>query len=150
MSGGGGFVDANTDGIFDTISGNAPSSFSLPLAYFDTTGDTWADFVSIPWAQASILGVNGADTCGVGGTTDPQIWIPMADTNGDGRPDTVVLDLDGDGLPDPTLLSGPAIGPALGAIGTIPTLSTIGMIVMAIGLALAGAFLARGSFSLGA
>lgn len=149
LSGGGGLVDANQDGIFDGIVGSTTNyAINIPLVFSDTNGDTYGDYVSIPWAQASLLGVNTGDTCGVGGSTDPQLWVPMADTDGDGRPDSVVLDLDGNGQPDPDHLWSAAIGPAL-AGSAIPSMSTLGMICLALGLALAGAWVVRGGTSLG-
>ncbi len=46
-----------------------------------------------------------------------QIFVPLADTNGDGRGDTVVLDLNGDGIPDPQYYTSPRLG-ALGVPAT--------------------------------
>lgn len=149
LSGGGGFDDPNDDGISDRIVGTTPNyNINLGMVFADTTGDGMGDYVSIPWSQASLLGVNTTDGCGVVGASDPQIWIPMADTDNDGLADSVVLDLNGDGNPDPELLWSPLIGPAL-ATTTVPSLSTVALIALVIGLAIAGAFVIRGGISLG-
>jgi len=148
-TGGGGFVDTNTDGIYDRIVGSTPDyTINIGMVFADTTGDGMGDYVSIPWAQSSLLGVNHSDSCGVGGSRDPQIWVPLADTDGDGLGDSVVLDLDGGGVPDPNFLWGPIIGPAAATV-SVPSLSTIGLILLAAGLGFVGAFVARGGVSLG-
>jgi hypothetical protein len=132
-------IDENSDGIFDALQGGGTGwvNFLLDLVFSDTTGDGWGDYVSIPWSQASALGVDKTDGCVVAGG-DPQVWVPMADTNGDGRPDSIVFDLNGDGIPDPQFLPGPVIGAAVVvARNPIPTLSQWAMLLTTLALALA-------------
>lgn len=104
-------VDINGDGVIDQlmISGSSVSA-AVSFAYTPNSQD-----ISIPWAQASALGVKTGDTCG---GTDPQIWIPVADTNGDGVGDTIVPDLDGNGAADPQFLPSPPVAaPAVPSMG---------------------------------
>ena len=138
-TGSGQMVDENGDGVFDALQGGGTGwvNFLLDLVFSDTTGDGWGDYVSIPWSQASALGVDKSDGCTVAGG-DPQVWVPMADTNGDGRPDSIVLDLNGDGIPDPQFLPGPIIGAAAVVVSNpIPTLSQWAMLLTTLALALA-------------
>ena len=116
--------DQNRDGVIDgaVMSGslNAATSFVF---------DQNSSYVSIPWAQASALGIKTSGTCAgdVG-----QIWIPLADTNGDGRGDSVVLDLDGNGQADPDLFRGPPVTatsvPAIGPAGRFILVMLLGLI----------------------
>jgi hypothetical protein len=63
--------------------------FALDLSYADVDADGCADYVSVPWGQ----------TAGIGGG-GPQVFIPLADSDGDSRPDSIVMDLDGNGAAD--------------------------------------------------
>ena len=112
-TGTGELLDSNKDGVTDGFSGTetvpdgslAPASvFSVSLVQSDTNADGNPDYLSFPWSQASALGVNAMDTCGPGGQ-DPQVWIPMADTNNDGINDGLVFDLDGNGVGDTDLFT---------------------------------------------
>jgi len=64
----------------------------------DVDGDSHPDYVSIPWAYSDLVGVAVGDGCGPTWTAseDPQVWVPLVDTDDDGVPDSVVADLDGD------------------------------------------------------
>ena len=106
-------IDRDENGVVDavaiTIEGQPTALISLERA--DIDGDGVADFVTIPWALKEWFFVDGKDT-----TPDPQVFIPIADTDLDGIPDTIGPDLDGDGLLDSQLplvppLSGPSITP---------------------------------------
>jgi hypothetical protein len=116
--------DQNRDGVIDgaVMSGslNAATNFVF---------DQNSSFVSIPWSQASALGIATTGTC-AGDVA--QIWIPLADTNGDGRGDSVVLDLDGNGVADPDLFRGPPVTatsvPALGPAGRFVLVMLLGLI----------------------
>lgn len=68
--------------------------FQVSLSYADVTGDGCPDFVSIPWSQTASLGVPAGND---------QVFIPLADSDGDGRPDSIQFDLDGDNVQDPDI-----------------------------------------------
>jgi hypothetical protein len=117
----GGLRDQNDDGVFDVLTGGRPGgpAFAFSLVKADADDDGHADYVSVPWSQASLLGVDKGDGVGPGtGGTDPQIWVPLADTDSDGVPDSVVFDLNGDGIPDPDLQSGPALSGGTFSVST--------------------------------
>jgi hypothetical protein len=44
-----------------------------------------------------------------GSINDPQIFVPLADTNGDGIPDSPAFDFNNDGKPDPEFLVSPIV-----------------------------------------
>ena len=133
--------DGNGDGVYDgfggqTTQGDKPS-FQLSWDFADPTGDNKPDYVSIPWSMASAVGVDTEDDCdvGAGDGVDPQIFIPLADSNGDGVKDSIILDLNGDGTPDPEFFQSPAlVDPAIGDPITVPTASEWGLILLSIGL----------------
>ena len=107
----------HTEQVFDarSPSGILGSSLSMDLTFVFADGnkDGKKDHISIPWAQASALGLRRfPESCKITQPSDPQIWIPLADTNDDGTPDGIVPDLDGDGAADPDLfMSPPLTGP---------------------------------------
>jgi hypothetical protein len=126
--------DQNGDGAFEGGSGggtgtNGPVNVSLNFAYADVTGDNAPDYITIPWSQASAVGVQFGDSCG---GADPQVFVPLADTNGDGRPDAIVADLNGDGVADQQFFQSPRLVPA-------PVVPTAGTTALAILMALLGA-----------
>lgn len=143
-NGTGALVDQNGDGIFDgiTLSGTG-TNVTLPFVYVDTNGDGIGDYVSIPWSEATLVGINPNGhvlSPGAGGP-NPQIWVPLADTNGDGKPDSIVLDLTGSGHPDIDLFSSPALGPtpASPTVATdVPTFSEWGILALVLALTLVG------------
>jgi hypothetical protein len=114
-------TDANGDGIFEGGQGtgtrlSSPVNVSLSFVYFDVTGDNHPDYISIPWSMASAVGVVLGDGCG---GSDPQIFVPLADTNNDGVPDGIVADLNGDGIPDPQFFTSPPLVPPAAAPGPL-------------------------------
>jgi hypothetical protein len=123
-SGTGSVLDGTGDGIYDTIQGAGNMNFLLGLVYSDITGDNNPDYVSIPWGQASMVGVRFGDGCG---DPDPQVWLPLADSNSDGRPDSIVFDLDGNSVADPDLFSSPPIAGA----PQVPTMSPWALVLLA-------------------
>ena len=148
-TGNGNVIDKNSDGIFDQIGGvGGIYNVLLDLVFADTKGTGFANFVSVPWSLSSQIGVKPG---GCGSSIQP--WIPIADTNGDGKPDAIVLDLNGDGFPDPPFFQGPPIGPVAVAATTgpahAPTLSQWAMILLAGGLAFAGWWYLRSQNLLG-
>jgi hypothetical protein len=116
-SGNGSFLDMNGDRSMDTITMSGKLSATVNLVF---TSDS--NYVSIPVSQ---LGMLNAATSRCGITVTPQIWVPLADTDGDGRGDTVILDLNGDGIPDPQFYW----SPRLGALG-VPAMSSVGIAVL--------------------
>jgi hypothetical protein len=140
--GDGGVMDRNGDGVYDAIRGMKTGggfSFDIGLVYASVTGHSYGDYVSIPWAEASLLGVGG--NCKVDGM-DPQVFVPMADTNGDGVPDSIVFDFNNTGSPDPAFPPGPIIsGPNQPLAGVpvsgppIPTFSQWAVLVATLALA---------------
>ncbi len=145
-SGTGQLVDQNSDGVFDGMTLAGPGlNVTLPFVYVDINGDGFADYISIPWSQATLVGVNPNSsvlTPGAGGP-NPQVWIPLADTNGDGKPDSIMLDLDGNGVPDPDVFASPALGPvsapaALSPLIPVPAFSEWGILAVILALTTVG------------
>jgi len=95
--------DRNDDGLFERavlardIAGGA-IKVELNFIGADVDGDRNPDYVSIPWAYSDLVGVAVGDGCGPTWTfsEDPQVWIPLVDTDKNGAPDSIVADLDGD------------------------------------------------------
>ncbi|HSR67630.1 MAG TPA: hypothetical protein VLU25_06790 [Acidobacteriota bacterium] len=98
------FQDNNQDGVTDDIEIGGflfLPSFSLNPLLADVTGDGNPDFAGWP------ITFEGG-----------RYFLPLADSNGDGVPDTTLLDFDRNGLPDPggprlaEFLTGPPPGDA--------------------------------------
>jgi hypothetical protein len=140
-SGLGGVVDRNGDGVYDGVQGQgAGMAFDISFLYKSVTGHSYGDYASFPWSQVAALGVLG--NCKVGGT-NPMAFVPMADTNGDGIPDSVVMDLNGDGVADPEFAPLPVISSGtqpLDGIGPnqVPTFSQWAAFLVTVALAGAG------------
>jgi hypothetical protein len=144
-NGTGRLVDQNGDGIWDGIALTGGSTnLTLPFVYVDTNGDGFADYVSIPWSAATLVGLNpnGSVFAPGAGGPNPQVWIPLADTNGDGKGDAIVMDLTGSGSPDPDLFSSPAMGPVVAPPTLAPPIPTFSeWSILGLALALTGAAL---------
>jgi hypothetical protein len=110
-------MDANRDGAVDTIAVSGEVNTMISLVF---TPDS--SYASIPASQAALIGARGRSCASI-----PQIWVPLADTNGDGRGDAVVFDLDGNGLRDDNLWN----SPPLGAPG-VPATNTFGLVLLTI------------------
>jgi hypothetical protein len=142
-SGIGQLLDQNADGIFDalqvqgsTTSGPVPQT-RISLVPRDVTGDGRPDYITVPWTTG------GAGMLGVYTDTTPQIYIPLTDTNADGWPDTVTVQVANGGLV--TAAGPPVAGPALAAAEAIPTASTLGLFVFAAAVVALGVKLLRGT-----
>jgi hypothetical protein len=122
------FVDTNADGQADTfmVSGNVSAMVNLVFTPNNK-------YVSIPLSQQALLG-GATARCGI--TTVPQIWVPLADTDRDGRGDSVVFDLNGDGVPDPQFCK----SPKLAGIG-VPATSNVALAILTILLGSMGVWL---------
>ena len=117
-------TDANSDGVVDGALFTGSVSGSITLAFTASH-----DYVSVPWAEVSALGVNTTSTCA---GAVPQIWIPLADTNGDGVGDSIVMDLDGNGHADPDVFPGPpVVVPGVPAMGPVARLILMALISLA-------------------
>lgn len=134
--------DTNSDGIYDNIHATGRGgaiNIDLPFVYVDSNHDGYADFISVPWGMANLAGVNFNNK--VNGFT-PQVWVPLADTNGDGRGDTILFDLDGNNAPDSDVEQPPggSFGPvaAPSSISNVPTLSEWGVLLTVLVLGAAG------------
>jgi hypothetical protein len=108
-TGKGGLVDTNDDGVMDAIEGKETGGedfeFLLDLVHADVNGDGKQDFVSIPWSQASVIGVNFDDDNAIPGEggSDPQVWLPLDQRGG------FSIDLDGNGVADPQFFQAPVM-----------------------------------------
>lgn len=118
-------VDLNSDGVVDAASFAGQYNATISLVF---SGDN----VSIPWSQASTLGIDTNYSCA---GALPQVWIPLADTNGDGRGDSIVLDLDGNGVADTDLYSGPVVSPP-----SVPAMGPIARLILLMLVTLIGAW----------
>src|SRR5262249_12676891 len=134
-NGTGGLQDQNLDGAFETFFANGSTAggktvnTAFSLVFGDADNDGNPDYVSIPWALSDMFGVNSTDGCSAGaaGGSDPQIWIPLADSNGDGRPDSIIPDLDGDGVADGDSFTSPPLVAA-----AVPTVNPQWMTVLTV------------------
>lgn len=131
-SGGGAaeLIDMNGDMAYDMLTGGGskgggtPFSISFSLELMDESGEGEPDHVSIPWSQISAMGwLDPTDGCNDG---EPQVWVPLADTDGDGAPDSIVLDLNGDSNPDPEFYRSPRLVAAM----AVPTMDWLGLVML--------------------
>lgn len=120
-------TDRNGDGVLDGASFRGTINGSISFAFAGNN-----DYVSIPWSQASALGLDTSRSCA---GPLPQIWVPLADTNGDGRGDAIVLDLDGNGQADRDLMSSPTV-----AVPSVPTMGPVARLILMTLIGLVGAW----------
>jgi len=100
-------LDSNGDGLYEAMSVRFPNQApaTVNVVRVDVNGDGKTDFLTVPWALVQ--------TAGLATNSDPQVFIPIGDTNGDGQADAPAFDFDGNGRPDLDLPSAPfAAGPA--------------------------------------
>lgn len=114
-------LDQDGNGIVDLLMVSGSMSASASFSYQGAS-----DYISIPWAQASALGAR-SDVCG----GSVQVFVPLADTNGDGADDAVILDLDGNGVADSEFFTSPPIAapavPSMGVIARAVLIALLGM-----------------------
>jgi hypothetical protein len=114
-------LDQNGNGVIDLLMVSGAVSAAASFSYQGSS-----DYISIPWAQASALGVR-SDGCG----GSAQLFVPLADTNGDGAGDTVVPDLDGNGVADAEFFSSPTLAapavPSMGVVARAVLIALLGM-----------------------
>ena len=135
------YVSSRGNGVFDRMKKIGGAEFDLPLITMDTNGDGYADYMSLPWAPfaAAVLRDNFLGNGDTPGPT-PQIWLPLADTDGDGYGDAVVFDPAGTGSPSPVFPKTPPLLPNVAERTglLIPTLGEWGLFALALSLAAAG------------
>ncbi len=142
-SGTGQLLDLNGDGIYESlqVQGSKPSGAvpqtRMSLVPRDVTGDGRPDYITVPWTTS------GAGMLGVYTDSTPQIYVPLTDSNADGWPDTVTVQVANGGLI--TTTGPPVSGPALAAGDVIPTTSTLGLFVFAAAVVALGVKLLRGT-----
>lgn len=142
-TGTGQLLDLNGDGIYESlqVQGSKPSGAvpqtRMSLVPRDVTGDGRPDYITVPWTTG------GAGMLGVTTDSTPQIYVPLTDTNADGWPDTVTVQVANGGLATTT---GPPVSGAALAVGdVIPTTSTLGLFVFAAAVVALGVKLLRGT-----
>lgn len=135
---------APPDGIYDTLEiqgthgGTPMPATRMSLLPRDADGDTRPDYITLPWTTG------GAGLLGAAVATTPQVYVPLNDTNSDGWPDTITIQVAGGTV---TTTTGPPLsGPALANGGIpVPSLSFAGLFLFATSLVLLGAGLLRGT-----
>lgn len=124
------------DGVFDRV--QKSGDFDLPLVTMDASGDGMADYMSAPWG---LIGTFLGGYTGDGGPPGPtpQVWLPLADTDGDGFGDAVVFDFAGTGQPSTVIPPMPPVLPPADQrnLLAIPTLGEWGLFALAFSLAAA-------------
>ncbi len=137
-TGTGQLLDQNSDGIYDSlqVEGTGVPQTRMSLVPRDATGDGRPDYITVPWTTS------GAGLLGVPTATTPQIYFPLTDTNADGWPDTITVQVVG-GIS--TTAGPPLSGAALANGASIPSASTFGLFVFAAAVVALGVKLLRGT-----
>ena len=139
------FLDLDGDGAYETLrvsgtnNGQPVPQTDLGLVFLDKNGDGKADYVSIPWALAGILGVRSGDG---------QVWLPLTGDSA-GRPNSVTVlatDPANPGTTGGISFVLPIVPAAQGGPDrtAIPTLSSFALLALALAIGSAGALLSRG------
>ena len=122
----------------------APLSAHSPFFFFAVSSERAP--ASHPVRSPALLSLTAPrhPAClGAGGapTQTPQIWMPLADTDGDGSGDAVVFDPAGTGQASAVIPSSPAMLPDVHQReidASIPSLGAWGLYALAVSLAAAG------------
>jgi|GEM_PF-3102038 len=138
-SGTGELLDQNGDGIYETmqVEGTGVPQTRMSLLPRDATGDGRPDYITVPWTTS------GAGLLGVATETTPQVYFPLTDTNADGWPDTITVQVAGGGIS--TTTGPPLSGSALADGAAIPSASTFGLFAFAAAVVALGVKLLRGT-----
>lgn len=138
VSGTGQLFDQNGDGIYDAlqVEGTGVPQTRMSLLPKDVTGDGRPDYVTVPWTTS------GAGLLGVFTDTTPQVYFPLTDTDQDGWPDTITVQVVG-GIS--TTTGPPLSGPALVNGLPIPAASSVGLFAFAAAVVALGVKLLRGT-----
>ena len=133
------FASSTGNGVWDRIQKVGGVEFDLPIVTLDVNGDGKADYASLPWGAIGPL-LGGFIGGGGPPTQTPQIWMPLADTDGDGFGDAVVFDPTGSGHPSSFIPKSPAILPPVDERGLVdvPALGEWGLFALALSLGAAG------------
>ena len=134
------FASTKGNGVWDRIKKVGGVEFDLPIVTLDVNGDGKADYASLPWGAVGPL-LGGFLGGGGAPTQTPQIWMPLADTDGDGYGDAVVFDPAGTGQPSSVIPSSPALLPDVHQReldASVPALGDWGLYSLALLLAAAG------------
>lgn len=142
-SGTGQLLDQNSDGIYDSmqVEGTGVPQTRMSLVPRDATGDGRPDYITVPWTTS------GAGLLGVATGSTPQIYFPLTDTNADGWPDTITVQVAGGGIS--TTTGPPLSGSALAAGAAVPSASTLGLFFFAAAVVALGVKLLRGTVGAG-
>ena len=138
VSGTGQLFDQNGDGIYDAlqVEGTGVPQTRMSLLPKDVTGDGRPDYITVPWTTS------GAGLLGVFTDTTPQVYFPLNDTDQDGWPDTITVQVVG-GIS--TTTGPPLSGPALVNGVAIPAASSVGLFAFAAAVVALGVKLLRGT-----
>jgi hypothetical protein len=142
-NGTGQLLDQNGDGIYDAmqVEGTGVPQTRMSLVLRDATGDGRPDYITVPWTTS------GAGLLGVPTGTTPQFYFPLTDTDQDGWPDTITVQVAGGGIS--TTTGPPLSGAALASGAAIPSASTLGLFVFAAAVIALGVKLLRGPVAAG-
>ena len=133
------YASSKGNGVWDRLQKVGGVEFDLPIVTLDVNGDGKADYASLPWGAIGPL-LGGFIGGGGPPTQTPQIWMPLADTDGDGFGDAVVFDPTGSGHPSSFIPKSPAILPPVDERGLVdvPALGEWGLFALALSLGAAG------------
>ncbi len=142
-AGTGQLFDTNGDGIYDSLdvqgtnSGGSVPVTRISLLPRDATGDGRPDYITLPWTTS------GAGMLGVFTDSTPQIYVPLTDTDADGWPDTVTVEVEFSAIA--TTTGPPVSGSALANGIAVPSGSSLGLFLFAAAVVALGVKLLRGS-----